>query len=185
MDNISFQCRSNIHLTPTILRETVEKVNLRKNNLNNISNRTLVNGQTLLMKPDPDHISVIVANGKTGFLKRFPLTNNIENKVNEIADSVDELVGKSKEKLTAWIIGGDRMNGKNGNKTVNWLNKIADILCERSDIDTSILMGSKRPEDKILVHPILDKLELVLEKPKTATLDDCFDIIELNNTNII
>ena len=78
---------------------------------------------------------------------------------------------------------------------VEAVNKIADLICDRPDIDTSILAGSKSGEDKIVLHTAKDRLDITLDKilnfnPKNQKnveedLEKYFDIVELNNTELL
>ena len=81
-------------------------------------------------------------------LNHIPLNGKIQQTIDEIAGKVEELKSAAKGKLTAWIIGGESVKNPNGEKTVEAVNKVADIICDRPDIDTSILAGSLKGYDK-------------------------------------
>lgn len=50
------------------------------------------------------------------------------------------------------------MNGANGTKTIQTLDDIADIVCDKPNIDASILVGAKK--DKKIVRFILVTMKL-------------------------
>ena len=87
--------------------------------------------------------------------------------------------------MTAWIIGGNPIQSQRGTLMVETLNKIANILCDKPNIDTSILAGSKNIQENLVILPHRNDFELILEKEKGTKLEDIFDIVELNNTDII
>lgn len=185
MNNISFQGRTNLYLK-------IPNYNEVSNNTKNVyrhltmKNKTIIsNGKTYTTSIPADTMAVIVRNEKEGFLKLIPVNSKIENIINEIATKTDDLFNKSKEKLTAWIIGGTPINSKTGEKTTRNLNELAEVLCDRPDIDTSILVGSKNREEEVILHPLENLLEIMLENPKNNSLENMFDIIELNNVNVI
>ena len=143
---------------------------------------------------DAQNLAVIVRNERDGIIKHIPLNGRIEQTIDEIARKVEELKAAAKGKLTAWIIGGESVKSPNGEKTVEAVNKVADIICDKPDIDTSILAGSLKGDDKIVIHTKNNFLEIILDKvlklnsknqkPEAADLEKYFDIVELNNTDL-
>jgi hypothetical protein len=182
MNNISFQGRTHLALNPQKYSEIVNKTKTRA--LNPQTNCKLSNCKVFTLNSDVDNLAVIVHGERDGFTKFVPTSISGNNAIKDIMLKTGELLKTSKENLTAWIIGGDKINGKLGNGTVEALNKIADILCDKPNIDASILVGFKKPET-VIVHPLLDKIELTMNKPKETDLENIFDIVELNNTKII
>lgn len=193
-NNISFQGHSTLILSPKLYEEAsnVSKQTYRKLYTNNKCN--LTNGKVFDTYADAGNIAVIVRNEKKGIVKHVPINGNCEKLIEHILDVVDYLKKTAKGKLTAWIIGGDRVNGVNGGDTVKTLDKIANAICDRTDIDTSILVGSKSGEDKFFIHTLSGELEVGLDKnprairqsrlPVEEKLENYFDIVELNNTNV-
>ena len=182
--NISFQGHTYLELNPHKFSNVISDINRCSRNLGIDNKCNLSNGKLFAATPDILNYAVIVRNHKNGFLKYVPLKENLSSVIDEIALKVDKLRESSKDKLTAWIIGGDRIDGKLGEKSVNTLNKIADVLCDKPDIDASILAGTKNREN-IVIHTLNNVLEMTLEKPKKSSLEDMFDIVEINNTEII
>lgn len=186
MNNISFQGHSSLIINPKAYDKARITTSNAYRHLTASSNCKLTNGKVFTSKADAQHIAVIVRNEKDGIIKFVPVKGRIQKLIDEIAQKVNELKEMAKENLTAWIIGGENIESPNGAKTIETLNKIADIICDRPDIDASILAGSKTGEDRIVLHTLNNKLELTLDKKtnKTPNLEDYFDIVELNNIDL-
>lgn len=183
MNNISFQGRSTLifdNKAYDIARDATRKAH-RHLGFSNTCNLTA--GKVFTAETNDTHIAVLVRNEKDGFLKFFPLNQKIDEMLSDMAEKIENLKKQSNKQLTAWIMGGASFDKANAEKTVKTINRIADMICDRPDIDTSILAGSKNAENKIVIHPFKDTLELTLDKPKTQQyIDDSFDIVEINNT---
>lgn len=194
MNNISFQGRSTLVLNPKAYDKARELTSGAYRHLRMDNNCRLINGKIYTSKADAQNLAVIVRNEKDGILKFVPTKGEIQQVLDEISKKVDTLKAASKGKLTAWIIGGEAIKSPNGRKTVDAVNKIADIICDRPDIDTSILAGSLKGEEKIVLHTRTNLLEIILDKfvngktPKSKLdekdLSKYFDIVELNNTDV-
>lgn len=194
MNNISFQGRSTLVLNPKAYDKARELTSGAYRHLRMDNNCRLINGKIYTSKADAQNLAVIVRNEKDGILKFVPTKGEIQQVLDEILKKVDTLKAASKGKLTAWIIGGEAIKSPNGGKTVDAVNKIADIICDRPDIDTSILAGSLKGEEKIVLHTRTNLLEIILDKfvngkmPKSKLdekdLSKYFDIVELNNTDV-
>ncbi len=186
MNNVSFQGHSSLILNPRAYDKARITTSNAYRHLTASNNCKLTNGKVFTSKADAQNIAVIVRNEKDGIIKLVPVNGRIQKLIDEIAQKIDELKTMSKGKLTAWIIGGENIESPNGGKTIETVNKIADLVCDRPDIDASILAGSKTGEDKIVLHTLNNKLEITLDKKtdKTPNLEDYFDIIELNNTDL-
>lgn len=194
MNNISFQGRSTLVLNPKAYDKARELTSGAYRHLRMDNNCRLINGKIYTSKADAQNLAVIVRNEKDGILKFVPTKGEIQQVLDEISKKVDTLKAASKGKLTAWIIGGEAIKSPNGGKTVDTVNKIADIICDRPDIDTSILAGSLKGEEKIVLHTRTNLLEIILDKfvngktPKSKLdekdLSKYFDIVELNNTDV-
>ncbi len=182
MNNISFSGKTNIIFDNKIYDRLVS--NPAKRHITNVTNslnqdyrislrRTVLCDPNLLEGP-----SVILANENVG-----TFFNNAVFKMSEILNYIDELKKSSIDKLTAWIIGG-----QNSAQTTKNVNLLADILCDRPDIDASILAGQKQVVPNITLRPTSEKFNIILGLPKKenleGVLDDCFEIVELNNTVI-
>lgn len=194
MNNVSFQGHSTLILSSKLYEEAsdVSKQAYRKLSTSNRCN--LTNGKVFDSFADAGTLAVVVRNEKTGVLKHVPTSGNCESLIENILEAVDYLKKTAKGKLTAWIIGGDSVNGAGGNDTVKTLDKVAGAICDRTDIDTSILVGSKSGEDKFFLHTLNGELEVGLDKnprairqsklPIEEKLENYFDIVELNNTDV-
>lgn len=185
MINISFQGRTNLYLKIPNYNEISSNTKNVYRHLTNRNKAVLSNGKTYTSSIPADTMAIIVRNEKEGFLKLIPINSKIENMLDEIALKTDDLFKKSKEKLTAWIIGGTPINSKTGEQTTKNLDKLAEVLCDRPDMDTSILVGSKNREEEVILHPLENLFEIILENPKNNSLENMFDIVELNNVNVI
>ena len=186
MNNVSFQGHTNLVLDPDVYDKACRITRGVYRHLSYNTNSKLANGKIYTSKADAQNIAVILRNEKDGIIKFVPVKGRIQKLIDEIAQKVNELKEMAKENLTAWIIGGENIESPNGAKTIETLNKIADIICDRPDIDASILAGSKTGEDRIVLHTLNNKLELTLDKKtnKTPNLEDYFDIVELNNIDL-
>lgn len=194
MNNVSFQGRTTLVLSPERWEEAIKATHKAGRNLSAKNRSHLANGTTYTATANATDIIVTIGGKNTGILKHIPVVKDAEVAIGELIEAIDVLREKVKGKLTAWIIGGDRCDGVHGNKTIQRLNELADELCDKPDIDTSILVGSKTGEDKFFIHPLAGKLEIGLDKnPKAIKdpnlsaeekLENFFDIVELNNTTL-
>ncbi len=194
MDNISFQGHSFLVLNPKAYDKAREITSGAYRHLGLGNNCKLTNGKVFTSEAGAQNLAVIVRNEKDGILKFVPINGKIQHVLDEISKKVEELQTMAKGKLTAWIIGGEAIKSVNGERTINAVNKLAEIICDRPDIDTSILAGSLKGEEKIVLHTKNNFLEIVLDKfvnpkacqnkPDEAYLSRYFDIVELNNTDI-
>lgn len=185
INNISFQGRSIIEFNPEKYKQLASK-NYTKctRTLKSTSKNSLTNWLSYSANLDASNLIVMVRDQNKGFVKFVPTQNPNTKIIEEIAIQTEELLKKAKTKLTAWIIGGDNIKGANGTKTLETLDNIANEICDRPDIDTSILVGIQKAQENIVVHPLEDLLKISIERPKNTNLEDVFDIVELNNTTI-
>lgn len=194
MNNISFQGRTTLFLSPERCEEVFKKTHRAGRNLSLKNRSNLANGTMYTATANATDIIVAVGGKDTGVLKHIPVVKDAEDAINELIEAIDVLRNKVKGKLTAWIIGGDKCDGIHGHKTIQRLNELAEELCDQPDIDTSILVGSKAGEDKFFIHPLAGTLEIGLQKNPRAIksqnlsaeekLENFFDIVELNNTTL-
>ena len=66
-------------------------------------------------------------------------------------------------------------------KTISAVNKFAEVLCDKPDIDTSILAGMEKAREDIVIHTRKGITELTFAKKPDADLENHFNIVELNN----
>ena len=184
MQNVSFKGHTDLILSQKNFEKALPVVKRAHRCLSATNQAQLKNGYEYITNIDADNLAVILRNDKNGFIKHVPVNGKISEIIEEIAKKIDDLKDMSKDKLTAWIIGGSKIKSSKGTNTIDKINKIADILCDKPDIDASILGGSKAGFEDILIHPTTEKLNIILNK-KNCKLEDAFDIIELNNTNVI
>ena len=188
MSNVSFQGRSNLFISGEIYDQFVQKSqNTRRVITKTRVDNTLSINKPFLTLPEPDDIIVIIRNERNGFMKKFPVLTKIEKIADDICRQIDELQKNAKEKLTAWIIGGSNYRQDNG-KTIKAVNELGEVLCDRPDIDTSILAGPRfKTADGIGIQDNVGETTIVLTKGKNTDikspedLEDFFDIVELNN----
>lgn len=129
-----------------------------------------------------EEIVVLVNNDKSGIIRRFKPRANLHEMLLSLEDKIDALKKISNKKLTAWIIGGKA----NDNKTINAVNDVADLLCDRADTDASILAGIKNNNaDRLVLCAKIGDTDVVFPKldgvKKIEDLENAFDIVELNN----
>lgn len=194
MNNISFQGHSSLILNPKAYDKAIITTTGAYRHLGVNNKCKLTNGKVFTSQADAQNLAVIVRNERDGIIKHIPLNGKIQQTIDEIAGKVEELKSAAKGKLTAWIIGGESVKNPNGEKTVEAVNKVADIICDRPDIDTSILAGSLKGDDKIVIHTKNNFFEIILDKalknnpktkkPEIADLEKYFDIVEINNTDL-
>lgn len=186
-NNISFQGRSSLQFDSNLYRKISELSTKKIGKIRANSNISLLNSKFYTINPDSTNLAVIIRNERNGLAKLVSVKGDIEEKLFEIGLGLERLKESAKGKLTAWIVGGDKFSGENGTNTITTLNKFADLLCDRPDIDTSLLVGIKHntKQENIILHTLNDFLEMTLDKPKGSILDDAFDIVEINNTKFI
>lgn len=187
-NTISFQGRTSLIGSEKIYNGLKEKAQkLQKHIIPPNNTRQFNLWTTYTTEPDAENIAIILSGKSKNFLSYVQIGETLQNFSEKINSMVKFLKSETQEKLTAWIIGGHHLEGIKGNKTIRTVNEIADILCDRPDIDTSILAGSKEGLDKIGIHKINDKLEIIVgkdidyTKPLDIELEKHFDIVELNN----
>lgn len=180
MNNISFQGRTNITFNDKIYDKVMSKQtrsSFTNLNLSLGKNTKLHNARTITYDPnDAVTPAVLLINEKGGVF-----FHNAQDKIMKILEQIEVLKSDAKEKLTAWIIGG-----YNNDKTAKSVNTLAEVLCDRPDIDTSILAGQKSAVPNLTFHATTEKLDMTIGLHPNAVeqdLDDFFSIIELNNTN--
>lgn len=185
MNNISFQGKTNLKFNTSIYNKVLsQKTGIALTNLNitNSSKCKIHNARIITYDPNENAATgVLLLNEKKGMF-----FHNAEGKINEIIEYVTELQQTARNKLTAWIIGGYRSE-----KTTNDINKLAEVLCDRGDIDTSIIAGQNSIAPNITLHHTVERLEvnLGIPAPKKGEnvenyLENYFDVVELNNTSI-
>lgn len=184
MNNISFQGKTNLVFNnQTYDRALAKRVNngITYLNLRPTQNCRVFNGRfSVLDLNETPEISVLLLKERGGVF-----FHNAQIKITEIVNTIENMQKTAKENLTAWIIGG-----KNDSKTIKDVNSLAEILCDRTDIDTSIIAGKKQTiVPNLTIHPTVGKLDLSFSMPNANTkldtnLENYFDIVELNNTTI-
>jgi hypothetical protein len=192
MNNISFQGKTDFIVSPNAYNRVAAKTRQTYKNFLKTHNSKLYNNQVCTIKTDPENITVIMRNEKDSFFKYVPINEEgQQNILEELAVSAEKLENSAKkDKVTAWIVGGTKIDGKHGNKVVETLNRIAELICDKANIDTSILVGSKTGEEMFVLRPQVKQLRFALDKkinPKNSLnteLENIFDVVELNNTSL-
>lgn len=184
MQNINFTGHSNLILNSKNFETLVQKAQNSHRSLKINNKCSLNNGNIFTTISNSDNLVLIVKSDKKGFVKHVPTFGKVEKLMKEIFEKIEDLKSESKNKLTAWIIGGDSIDKPKGTGTIKQVNQLAEIICDRPDIDTSIIAGSKNGAERIAIHPLIDNLNITVESPNKP-LEELFDIVELNNTDII
>lgn len=190
MNNISFQGRTDFLISPTAYQKVEKTTRNAYTNLYKNSDCKLFKSKVCALKTEPEYLTVIMKNEDDGFFKFVPLNEDAEEVLSEISSRMDKLKRTArKENLTAWIVGGTKLDSPLGSKVVTTLKQIADLICDRPDIDTSILVGSNTGEEIFVVRSGVNQLKLALDRKMNPgkieqELENAFDIVELNNTNL-
>ena len=190
MDGISFQGKTLFAINPkayeTLVINPAKKACLKLGKENNCR---FSRYKTSVFDTTAEDLLVIVKNKDDGFFKYVPIRGSNQSNLEYISEQLELLTnGDIKEPLTAWILGGTKLESPLGSHVITTLNKIADRLCDRPDIDTSILVGSKLGSEKFVFRPSAGQLRIDMEKniaPNASIIDElykAFDIVELNNT---
>lgn len=183
MQNVSFQGRSNLLISQKTLDGLSDVCSQRHRNV--VSENTgLVNGTPLALGLDNNEIIVLLKNERNGFISKFLSTTNLDEFLLKLQDNVNLLNRTAAGKLTAWILGGK----PNDAKTIGVVNEIAGVICDRPDIDASILVGQLDGKaSKVVIHGTTKHLDVVLPNAGGAKsvdeMENMFDIVELNNVN--
>ncbi len=191
-NNISFQGKSFICADPKRFKEVVSNPEIQRRVVNAEKQIKINNWKTYLAEVEPDSFTIVLKSDKDGRIEHVPTSNPSEEILSNLCDRIDDLAKKAKGKITAWIIGGDSIEAANGTKTIDTLDKVADVVCDKPNIDASILVGNKNGLENFTIHSKNDELEiglgnsLKLDKNSTPeeNLEQLFDIVELNNTEL-
>ena len=191
MDKISFQGLTNFSVSPTAFRKVEDITRFKYTNLQKGSNCRLCRGKVCSIETDPQNLTLIVRNDKDGFYKYIPFIGNNERIMADILKGIEELKRTAaNEPLTAWIVGGTKLDGRQGQRVTATLEKVADVVCDRPDIDTSILVGSHTGEEVFTLNSYTNHLKMSLDKKINPNndvqteLEKIFDIVDLNKTNL-
>jgi len=191
MNSINFTGKTNFCISPTAYGKVEETTRKAYTNLKNGSNCKLSNHKICALETNPNFLTVIVRNNNDGFFKYIPLIGNIQRNLGDLSKNIIRLKSStSKEPLTAWILGGTRFDSKIGNNVSATLNKIADMICEKPDIDTSILVGSYTGKEKFILRTNTKEFKIALDKsinPQndlSLELEKIFDVVDLQNTKL-
>ena len=191
MANISFCGQTYLSLNPVAYEKVSSLKSGSYTNVHKNNGGELINHRANIINSNSENLIVIVRNRKNGFYRFVPINDEKAKRrvLMEIEDKTDKLCRtKDREPLTAWILGGPTLRSNSGSKVSSALNDIADVICDRPDIDTSILVGSKNGDEKFLIRAGVNDMRLALDRKPTssdsidAELEDIFDVVELNNT---
>lgn len=190
MTNISFQGKSNLFISGDIYNQFLQKSESTRRVITKTRSENVLSvHKPFLTMPTPDDLVVIIRNERNGFMKKFPVLSKIEQIADDICRKIEDLQKDTTEKLTAWIIGGNNYKQDNGN-TIKAVNELGEVLCDRPDIDTSILAGPKyKTADGVGIQANIGETNIILTKGKNTSvtspedLEDFFDIVELNNVD--
>jgi hypothetical protein len=191
MDKISFQGLTSLTISPTAYEKVENTTRMAYTNLRLGSNCKLHKSKVCALETDPQNLTVIVKNEDNGFYKYVPLIEDIHEFLYDISKGIEDLKKTArKEPLTAWIVGGTRLESPQGQKVIDTLNKVADVVCDKPDIDASILVGSHTGEEVFVIRPGVTQLKMALDKkinPQNdlqSELEGIFDIVDINKTHL-
>lgn len=193
MNNISFQGKSIICPNPQRFKEIVNNTEIQRRTIKSTAKTNVINKwKAYQVELSPENLLVVLSSEKGGCVTHVPTNNRNEEILSELCNKIDEFTKKAKNKITAWIIGGDSVNGANGTKTIETLDDIADIVCDKPNIDASILVGAKKGQENCAIYARNNEIEITLDKPikldknvsPEENLEQIFDITELNNTEL-
>lgn len=192
-NNISFQGKSILYANPKKFKELVNTADVQRRTIRSNAKTNVINKwKPYQLQLSPDNLLVVLNSDKGGCVTHVPINRRSDEILSGLCDKVEEFAKKTKNKLTAWIIGGDSVNGANGTRTIETLDDIADIVCDKPNIDASILVGAKKGQENFAVNARNNEIEITLDKAikldKNTTpeenLEQIFDIAELNNTEL-
>ena len=192
MDKISFQGKSQLFFDPNMYKKLQNKTSTTYRHVSDEIPREIQNFTTFSTTTPNSDVVLYMGNEKSGIIRNIPLFDTnldpLENiTLRNLTHQADELIKTAKDKLTVWIIGGDKIKGENGKKTVKTVNDIAETLCDREDVDGNILSGAKDKVYNVVFRQAGGKLDVVIGnniKPaniETEELAKHFDIVELSN----
>lgn len=193
MNNISFQGRTLLYANSQKFKEIVNSPEVQRRTIKSTAKTNIINKwKAYQLQLSPENLLVVLNSEKGGCVTHVPTNNRNEEILSELCDKIDEFTKKAKSKITAWIIGGDTVNGANGTKTIQTLDDIADIVCDKPNIDASILVGAKKGQENCTLYTRNNEIEITLDKPikldknvsPEENLEQIFDITELNNTEL-
>ncbi len=187
MNNISFCGKTDFMVKYGAYDELLPEAQRYYNNLSKKSQRYFINGQRFTIGTYPDSITLIMKSGKKGYIRHIPIGKACERCIGDIENNIESLKKGAKDRLTVWLLGGNSFMNNMESKTIETVNRLAGVICDRPDIDTSILAGSKNAQEKFTLRGFIDKLELTFDKkinkdrPLEEELANYFDIVEFHN----
>lgn len=184
-NNISFQGKTNLIISNARFNKNFEISKLGYHS-NSCGNTRFSQGNYYNVPTQNNEILVFLKNSKKGIMRKFIPEQNIEEILLKFEDEIDKLKKfNPKEKLTAFIFGGKA----NDSKTIDSVNQVADVLCDRADIDASILAGNKSNVENIGMCGRIGFTNVFMPEIKGVKceedLEKYFDIVELNNVETI
>ena len=184
MQNISFQGRSNLVFSNARFNDLAQKVTTERRKCSFATNQFLTK-RTFGVDMETMPVIVFVRGDSEGVIQRYTGARKTSELLMELEEKIERLKQNAQEKMTAWIIGGK----PNDTKTTVTINEIADIICDRPDIDTSILVGDKiNATGRIFIRGNSQGTEIIFPELKgiksPEDVEDVFDITEFNNTQI-
>lgn len=187
MDKISFQGNTQLFFDPKKYKECIEKTTKQTKHIAHETTRRIPRFSIYTAEVSSDKVILYMGNEKNGLLTTVSTKESNPEIIDNIEMQANNLLQRAKEKLTVWIIGGDAISGKNGSKTIKTVNEIAERLCDRPDIDASILAGTRDITNKVAFKLSGGKLNVLVGKDvKPVEINEeglakHFDIVELNN----
>ena len=187
MDKISFQGQSQLLFSPKIYNTCLEKTEGAYKHISHEVTRQVPRFSLYTAETSSDNLILYMGNEKNGLLTTVSTVDTNPEFLENIEHQATNMLKKAKEKLTVWIIGGDKIKSENGSNMVRTVNEIADILCDKPNIDASILAGGNDKVNKAAFKLSNGKLNVVIGNDVKAEniceeeLSKHFDIVELSN----
>lgn len=187
MDKISFQGQSQLLFSPKIYNMCCEKTERVYKHISHETTRQVPRFSIYTAETSSDNLILYMGNEKNGLLTTISTKDTNSELLENLEIQARNLLKKAKENLTVWIIGGEPIKSKNGSNMIRTVNEIADVLCDKPNIDASILSGGKDKVNKVAFKLAGGKLNVVVGNNVKADsiceeeLAKHYDIVELNN----
>ena len=186
MDKISFQGGSQLIFSPKIYNAcTLKTVNAYRHLVS--GTKPMNSANLLTAEATSDNVILYMGNEKSGMVSVIPTTEEHPDLLNILDTHARNLLAKAKDKLTVWIIGGEKASSKNGDDMIRTVNEIAGVLCDKPNIDASILAGGNDKVNRVAFKRTADGLNVVVGnniKVNNLCEDELrkhYNIAELNN----
>ena len=185
MQNVSFQGRTNLVFSTIRYDKLNDSAATARRKCSNSINQFLTK-RTFGVDMENCPVVVFVRGDNEGVIQRFTPGRKTSDLLFELEEKINQLKKDAQEKMTAWILGGKAQD----ERTTRTVNEIADLICDRPDIDASILTGDKiNTTERILIRGNSQGTEIIFPTLKgikeSSDVEYVFEIVELNNTQVL